>query len=384
MAKTMEASPPLFPLLLLLTLLACHHHRVARGYKFCGVDVDDAADAVRGYALVCRNDDDDDDDDDDDEEGGWGGRRTMTGPTHGCFYIYMLSIICAFRWDGGYISNGRLIVSSFTLFHSPRLVTFHHPLAALPPMYVFPSIHQSIHPSFFQKCWQPCTTDADCCSSSQECHDVPGSSSNSNANCDSSHSDLSDPVHNYCGTGWCDASYECGTPCPDGTDDECDHVNTGKRCYADTPCGSTRTTPILPPPDRSSAFRYCGTSSDDASANCWQPCPRGNDDECCFGLTCHDTTESSSSSTCPSSIDRYYGSDRYYCGTTWCDAAYDCAISCPGGTDGECPTDMRCYADVPCDDDDDDDRIIGRRIVLDVLRHESRGCVGTVLAALSG
>jgi hypothetical protein len=146
MAKIMEASPPLFPLLLLLTLLACHHHRVARGYKFCGVDVDDAADAVRGYALVCRNDDDDDDDDDDDEEGGWGGRRTMTGPTHGCFYIYMLSIICAFRWDGGYISNGRLIVSSFTLFHSPRLVTFHHPLAALPPHVCIP-IHPSIHPS---------------------------------------------------------------------------------------------------------------------------------------------------------------------------------------------------------------------------------------------
>ena len=171
----------------------------------------------------------------------------------------------------------------------------------------------------------------------------------SSSTCDSSHHDLSGSEHNYCGTSWCTASYECRTACPGGTDDECNVDNTGERCYADTPCGYSRSPPILPPPDRLSIFRYCGASLEDATEDCWQPCPGGDDGECCFGLTCHDTSSSASSSACPSSSDRYLGSDRYYCGSTWCHAAYECRTACPGGTDGECPTNERCYADVPCD-----------------------------------
>ncbi|KAL3817168.1 hypothetical protein ACHAXA_007711 [Cyclostephanos tholiformis] len=209
-------------------------------------------------------------------------------------------------------------------------------------------------------CWQPCSTDADCCSSSQSCHDVPISDA-----CGASSHDLGGTSHNYCGTSWCHASYECGTPCPNGTDDECSD-RPDERCYADTPCGGwdggdggdPRMPPPLPPPDPTSAFRYCGTTYADASANCWQPCPGGDDVECCFGSTCFDTAAPAPAATattggptdaCPPSADRYVGTDRYYCGASWCDAAYSCGARCPGGTDVECPAGERCYADVPCD-----------------------------------
>ena len=203
-------------------------------------------------------------------------------------------------------------------------------------------------PPHKKKCWQPCITDADCCSLAQTCLDVGSACGTS--------SDLGGTVHNYCGSTWCGASYACGRPCPGGTDGECD---PGDYCFADTPCGgeSPATTiipPILPPPPASSAFRFCGASASDASADCWQPCPRG-DAECCHGLRCFDTSSSSSGGgeegytggTCPSSD--YSGPSHYYCGSSWCDAAYACSAGCPGGADAECPPGARCYADVPCD-----------------------------------
>ena len=82
----------------------------------------------------------------------------------------------------------------------------------------------------------------------------------------------------------------------------------------------------------------------DARDTCWQPCPRG-DSDCCLGLNCFDTSQSSQG-TCSSSD--YSGTQHFYCGASWCDAAYLCQSACPGGTNEECPAGQYCYADVPC------------------------------------
>ena len=82
----------------------------------------------------------------------------------------------------------------------------------------------------------------------------------------------------------------------------------------------------------------------DARDACWQPCPRG-DSDCCFGLNCFDTSQSSQG-TCSSSD--YSGTQHFYCGASWCGAAYSCQNACPGGTNEECPAGQYCYADVPC------------------------------------
>lgn len=43
--------------------------------------------------------------------------------------------------------------------------------------------------------------------------------------------------HYFCGVDWHDASSKCGTPCPTGTADACPD---NERCYADTPCDSSK------------------------------------------------------------------------------------------------------------------------------------------------
>jgi hypothetical protein len=45
--------------------------------------------------------------------------------------------------------------------------------------------------------------------------------------------------HYFCGTDWHDAATKCGTPCPSGTADGCPE---NERCYADTPCDSSKPT----------------------------------------------------------------------------------------------------------------------------------------------
>lgn len=145
---------------------------------------------------------------------------------------------------------------------------------------------------------------------------------------------------------WCDAAQQCGTPCPDTT--ECPD---GEYCFADTPCSSTSpiSPPPIPAPPTSSPYQFCGTSMSDASEKCWQPCPRG-DSDCCLGLTCFDTSANSGSggTICNNSDDS--GSNHFFCGDSWCNAAYSCQTACPGGSDDECPEGSFCYADVPCSD----------------------------------
>ncbi|KAL7520539.1 hypothetical protein ACHAWX_005264 [Stephanocyclus meneghinianus] len=182
-------------------------------------------------------------------------------------------------------------------------------------------------------CWQPCGTDADCCSLGQRCYEA-GESCGSSA--------YVGPTHNFCGVSWCDAAYTCGTPCDGGA------CPDGLYCYASTPCDG-RMPPPLPQEPTGSTTRFCADTLDQAKETCWQPCPRG-DGDCCLGLTCFDTALSSSTSSlgeCANSD--YSGSNNFYCGKSWCHAAYTCGETCPGGTDNECTaTGEYCYADVPC------------------------------------
>jgi len=186
------------------------------------------------------------------------------------------------------------------------------------------------------KCWQPCSTDSDCCAISQRCFETGNS-------CRSA--DLIGANHFFCGVSWCDASYNCGnTPCP--TQTECPE---GQTCFADIPCNSESpevSAPPLPVPPTAAPYQFCGSSISDAKNNCWQPCPRGKGD-CCFGLECFDTSaDANSGGTCTTS--EYSGPNHYFCGNSWCDAAYSCNNACPGGTNEECPQGQYCYADVPC------------------------------------
>lgn len=144
---------------------------------------------------------------------------------------------------------------------------------------------------------------------------------------------------------WCDAAYNCGnTPCPEQT--ECP---PGQSCYADVPCDSQNpgaSAPPLPKPPTAAPYQFCGNTIAEAKADCWQPCPRGQVD-CCFGLQCFDTSaDASSGGTCPVSV--LSGSAHYFCGSSWCAAAYSCSSRCPGGQSSECPEGQFCYADVPC------------------------------------
>eukprot|EP00986_Skeletonema_menzelii_P010167 scaffold4850_cov136-Skeletonema_menzelii.AAC.4 len=202
------------------------------------------------------------------------------------------------------------------------------------------------------QCWQPCTTDEDCqaCVIAYSCYEA-GSSCGSN--------NKEGTNHYYCGLSWCDAAYKCTTPCPNGGMNVIDGVEEsecpeGETCFADIPCDSNAApvpVPAIPPPPTSSPYQFCGSTLADAQSQCWQPCPRGYSD-CCLGLSCFDTTQDGG--TCSSSD--YSGTNHFYCGKSWCDAAFSCGTPCPNGgvniIDGveqpECPNGQFCYADVPC------------------------------------
>ncbi|KAL3785546.1 hypothetical protein ACHAW5_010507 [Stephanodiscus triporus] len=168
---------------------------------------------------------------------------------------------------------------------------------------------------FASRCWQPCnlTATAVLC---PKCFEV-GSSCGS--------SDLSGTAHNFCGKTWCDAAYLCGTPCPGGTDGEC---NPGEYCFANTPCDGSNWPPILPQPPSSSPYQYCGSSMADASA-----VPEGG-----FRLLFR--------------IEREFRPRRCQSLLLRIELVRCCVLvwgRVSPGTNAECPQNEFCYADVPCD-----------------------------------
>jgi hypothetical protein len=123
--------------------------------------------------------------------------------------------------------------------------------------------------------------------------------------------------HNYCGISWCDAAYTCFTPCENDTS-----CPDGLACWANTPCDAGREdAPNLPTDPDGVNAKFCGATLDEAKETCWQPCPYGH--ECCLGLSCFDTSVSSDTSSLGEcSVADYSGANRFYCGKSWCDAAY--------------------------------------------------------------
>ncbi|KAK1740495.1 hypothetical protein QTG54_008590 [Skeletonema marinoi] len=156
-------------------------------------------------------------------------------------------------------------------------------------------------------------------------------------------------LHRYV-RGECRGVVLPGAPCPNGGFNVIDGVEEpecpeGESCFGDIPCDSNAAPtpiPVRPPPPTVAPTQFCGGTLAEAQSQCWQPCPRGSSD-CCLGLDCFDTTQNGG--TCSSSD--YSGTNHFYCGTSWCNAAFSCGTPCPGG-DVECPDGEFCYADVPC------------------------------------
>jgi hypothetical protein len=113
----------------------------------------------------------------------------------------------------------------------------------------------------------------------------------------------------FCFVNRCDAAYTCSTPCEDGV------CPDGLGCWANTPCSAGReSAPPLPEDPVNSITSFCAASLDEAKETCWQPCPRG-DDDCCLGLSCFDTAQSSDTSSLGQcSAPDYSGENRFYCG----------------------------------------------------------------------
>jgi len=97
---------------------------------------------------------------------------------------------------------------------------------------------------------------------------------------------LSSATTNFCGTSWDDASADCANrqPCPKGTDEECE-IGT---CWADTSCDTSKGDGVLYDIESPQHLRFCGKSWNDANDNCEisRHCPTGKPSECPSGEEC--------------------------------------------------------------------------------------------------
>lgn len=137
---------------------------------------------------------------------------------------------------------------------------------------------------------------------------------------------------------------------------------TGEICYDNTPCDSYIST---------NQPYYCGLSEAEAAGKCWQPCPGGQDSECCLGQTWWDAYiikfqhtlskiyilanlpiayyaptfySFNTGSSCMGSVDSTV--NHRFCGIDKCDADHKCTTPCPNGD--ECPTGESCFDNTPC------------------------------------
>jgi hypothetical protein len=133
----------------------------------------------------------------------------------------------------------------------------------------------------------------------------------------------------YCGTSFDEASSTCTDPCPSGLDEECPGSET---CHKYTPCADGIPEFSVPSAAPSDSY-YCGTSFDDAS-RCIIQCPSGLATECPMGEACFART------TCSK-----LHPETFFCGSSFLDASSSCAVPCE---DGVCPDGSSCYAYTPC------------------------------------
>jgi hypothetical protein len=103
---------------------------------------------------------------------------------------------------------------------------------------------------------------------------------------------------------------------------------------------------------------FCGTTWDDASANCRdrQHCPSGTDDECttenhiCFGGTLCDVTKGDGAKFAYADVPYEDISNTRFCGNSWDEALEGCSVEshCPSGYNEECGGGMSCYGGLGC------------------------------------
>ena len=179
----------------------------------------------------------------------------------------------------------------------------------------------------------------------------------------------------WCGLNFDDMASKCAVSCPNGTDEECPG---SEKCFADAPCGPDPTTaptvylaptispkpsisahptasPTTPPPttarptstptiDPNPNNSYCKAAWD---AECGRPCPRGTPEVCDFGHYCFQHQTDCKAEAEAAAANEATGGTKW-CGTSFDDMSNRCHQECPGGTDEECPTGEKCFADSQC------------------------------------
>jgi len=139
---------------------------------------------------------------------------------------------------------------------------------------------------------------------------------------------------NRCGWDPDNAVYNCGTPCPLGTSDEC---LEGQTCYLDIICITPAPTMAYSPPAGSfSSKRRCGKNYEDAVNSCGSFCPTGANSDCPTGTYCFNDV------TCD------LGGVSSRCGYTYDHAVELCGVACPNNTNEECPSNEYCYKNIEC------------------------------------
>jgi len=141
----------------------------------------------------------------------------------------------------------------------------------------------------------------------------------------------------YCGTSWLDASDKCLKACPSGDANDCDE---GEACFAWTSCDNTDS-------------YFCGITFGDASSRCETPCQSRSSLECppgegCFAYTTCSAVNLNSTSSEIDPLD--IPMNDYFCGESLEHASSACPIACQGGSDEECPGDLKCYNNTGCSD----------------------------------
>lgn len=150
----------------------------------------------------------------------------------------------------------------------------------------------------------------------------------------------------YCGGNYIEAATSCNTPCPTGSPTECPN---NMKCYAATGCSdneddvvvpmteelSPSASPSKPPSFSSPDSFYCGSSFQEAAGSCNLPCPTGSSSECPPNMACYANTPCQDKG-------------GFYCGTNIVNASASCDQPCPGGLDSECAMGLTCYETQTC------------------------------------
>jgi len=153
-----------------------------------------------------------------------------------------------------------------------------------------------------------------------------------------------------CGTSWNEADGKCGVSCT--TNAECSNGEVCWQGLSETPCANNDNENDNE--QNNDGTKRCGTDWNDAEGKCGTACPSGTDAECpsgetCFGeLTPCDDVQNDDDDEQDDVQQNTGGTVR--CGTDWTEAEGKCGVSCPSGTDAECPVGETCFGQLThCD-----------------------------------